>query len=92
MQNFPVLIGTLVWQSVEEARAAGYGITREQVSRGLIGIGVVIRNGRRKPEAALTVVDTIQRMTQAHIEACVSVARRHISALEPLDLAGQIGG
>lgn len=87
--EYPGLDRDGVWRSVEEARAAGYGITREQVARGMIGIGIAIRNARGEPEAAVTMVDTLRRMTPAHIEHCLMVARQQIAVLEPIDLAGQ---
>lgn len=77
-----------VLQSVEEARTAGYGITRQQVAKGFIGIGLVMRNGHGEPETAITVVQTVRRMTPAYIGACLGIMRRHIDATEPVRLAG----
>ena len=88
--EFPSLSADAVWRSVEEARAAGYGITREQVARGFIGIALAIRNRNGEPEAAITVVGTLKQMTPAAIERQLAVARRHIAAIEPIDLAGRI--
>ncbi len=75
-----------VWRSIDEARATGYGITLEQVARGFIGVGLVIRNDRGEAEAAVTVVGTLKRMTPAHVEACLEITRRHVAALGPIDL------
>jgi DNA-binding IclR family transcriptional regulator len=38
-REYSGLSATEVWASVEEARASGYGITRQQVARNFIGIG-----------------------------------------------------
>jgi DNA-binding IclR family transcriptional regulator len=85
--EFPSLTMDAVWQSVEEARARGHGMTRQQVARGLIGLGIVILNGRGEPEAAITLVGTLKRMSPDHVAACVKAMRRHIDALGPIDLA-----
>ena len=88
--EFPALTEEAVWRSVEEARQGGFGITRGQVARGFVGIGLAIRNRTGEPEAAITVVGTLKRMTRAAIEAHLGIMRRHIAAIEPIDLGGRI--
>ena len=83
--EFPSLTTEAVWQSVEEARAMGYGMTRQQVARGLIGLGMTIGNGRGEPEAAITLVGTVKRMSPPHVAACVGIMRRHIASLGQFD-------
>jgi DNA-binding IclR family transcriptional regulator len=85
--EFPSLTREAVWRSVEEARETGYGITRQQVARGLVGLGMTIRNGRGEPEAAITLVGTLKRMSPHHVAASIEAMRRHILALGPIDLA-----
>jgi DNA-binding IclR family transcriptional regulator len=87
--EFPALTMEAVWQSVEEARAAGYGTTRQQVARGLIGLGMALRNGRGEPEAAITLVGTVRRMSPEHVAACVAALRRHIDGLGAIELAAR---
>ncbi len=86
-EEFSGLSEAAVWRSIEDARATGHGITLEQVARGYIGVGLAIRNDRGEPEAALTVVGTLKRMTPPHVETCVAVMRRYIDQLGPIDLA-----
>ena len=80
-----------VWRSIEEARQSGFGITREQVAPGYIGVGIAIRNDRGEPEAAVTVVSTVKRMTPDHIENCLATVRKHIDLLGPIDLGTHPG-
>lgn len=81
------LTETAVWRSIEDARATGYGFTLEQVARGFIGVGLVIRNERGEAEAAVTLVGTVKRMTPDHTEVCLAIVRRQVDALGPIDLA-----
>jgi DNA-binding IclR family transcriptional regulator len=85
--EFPALTMDAVWQSVEEARETGHGMTRQQVACGRVGLGMAIRDGKGEPEAALTLVGTAKRMSQPHIATCVAIMRRHIDSLGPIDLA-----
>ncbi len=75
-----------VWHSIEEARVTGYGITREQVAPGFIGVGLAVLNDRGEPEAAVTVVGSLRRMTPEHVVASLESVRKHLAALGPLNL------
>jgi len=48
---------------------------------------MTIRNGRGEPEAAITLVGTLKRMSPHHVAASIEAMRRHILALGPIDLA-----
>lgn len=85
-EEYSGLTEAAVWHSIEEARASGYGITREQVAQGFIGVGLVVRNDRGQAEAAVTVLGTIKRMTPEHIETCLAIVRKQLDRLGPFDL------
>ncbi len=85
--EFPSVTAESVWASVGEARRTGHGVTRQQVARGLIGLGMSIRNASGTPEAAVTLVGPVKRMTPDHCATCVAAMRRHVDALGPIDLA-----
>lgn len=85
--EFPSVTVDSVWEAVEEARRAGHGVTRQQVARGLIGLGMSIHSGQAVPEAAVALVGPLKRMTEAHCAACLATIRRHIAGLEPITFA-----
>lgn len=87
--EFSGLTEAAVWRSIEEARACGHGITREQVAPGYIGVGLAMRNDRGEPEAAVTVVGSVRRMTPEHVETCLAIVRKHLEQLGPIDLAAR---
>ena len=70
----------------QEAVWHGYGIPREQVEPGFIGVGLAVLNDRGEPEAAVTVVGSLRRMTPAHVAASLESVRKHLAALGPLNL------
>lgn len=76
-----------VWSSVEEARALGFGISRQQVAPGVIGIGMTIGRRDDQPEAAITVVGTPAQMTPERIAAMIPNMAR-IARGSPVHLPG----
>jgi DNA-binding IclR family transcriptional regulator len=65
--EFGTLAADQVWASVEEARTLGFGTTREQVARGVVGVGLAITGQDGIPRAALTVVGTPDDLTDARL-------------------------
>jgi len=65
--------------SVTRARIAGYGLNRDQVMKGVTGIGVALLDPTGKPQAAITVVGVSQRFDNARIESVAATIRAEAS-------------
>lgn len=66
--EFGDLTADQVLASVEAARIRGFGTTREQVAKGVVGVGVAFDGQPGAPLAALTVVGTTTQMTDSQSE------------------------
>lgn len=64
-----------VLASVEEARRQGYGMTREQVAKSVVGLGVALVGPSGHPLAALTAVGTTLQMNDTQIADTLAVLR-----------------
>ena len=75
-----------IWSAVREARTAGFGMTREQVAKGVIGVGFALCDERAEPVAAVTVVGTPARMSDRHVEEVVGIVQQRIAAVGALTI------
>jgi len=75
-----------VLQAVKAAARVGYGLN-EGVLPGVTAIGMVVRNSKGNPEAAVAAVYSGAKLSKARIKDTVDILRKQITAIEPLDYA-----